>query len=295
VRKSVNWPLRRFLCLTLAMVSGCSVLSSIATPTPTPLPSPTPRPTATPYPTPRPTSTPEPPDTGWQPLQSGVEMRQIRVETEESAERLTIVRLDPATVRFRVHYDPTAPRPVSAWAERLQPLLVVNGGYFTPENETTGLLVSGGKAWGTPYGEFAGSFAVTSNGQVSVRWLREQPFDPDEPLAEAVQSFPVLVKPGGVMGFPADADDGRRARRSVVAQDRRGHILIIVAPRGYLSLHELAYFLAESDLALDVALNLDGGFSTGLWLKVNGTSVEIDSLVPVPSVISIERRVRERR
>jgi hypothetical protein len=287
----------RILCLTLLLVSGCSLFPPPPTPTPTltPLPSPTPRPSPTPYPTPRPTSTPEPPDTGWQSLQPGVELRevtlrQVRVETGAVAERLTIVRLDPASVHWRVHYDPTAPRPVSAWAERLQPLLVVNGGYFTPENETTGLLVSDGRVWGTPYAEFAGMFTVTADGQVSVRWLRDQPYDPNEPLMEALQSFPVVVKPGGVMGFPADADDGRPARRTVVAQDLEGRILIIVAPRGYLSLHELARFLAESDLELDVALNLDGGFSTGLWLRAGERSVEVDSLVPVPSVISVDSR-----
>jgi uncharacterized protein YigE (DUF2233 family) len=218
----------------------------------------------------------------------------MRVETGDGAERLTLVRLDPATVRFRVHYDPVAPRPVAAWAGQLRSPLVINGGYFTPENETVGLLVSDGRPWGTPYGDFAGMFAVNpspeSEGErVSVRWLREQPYDPDEPLKEAVQSFPVLVKPGGVMGFPADADDGRPARRTVVAQDRQGRILLIVAPRGTLSLHELACFLAESDLDLDVALNLDGGPSTGLWLKAD-KSVEIDSLVPVPSVISADYR-----
>jgi hypothetical protein len=287
----------RILCLTLLLVSGCSLFPPPPTPTPTltPLPSPTPRPSPTPYPTPRPTSTPEPPDTGWQSLQPGVELREValrhvRVETGAVAERLTIVRLDPASVHWRVHYDPTAPRPVSAWAERLQPLLVVNGGYFTPENETTGLLVSDGRVWGTPYAEFAGMFTVTADGQVSVRWLRDQPYDPNEPLMEALQSFPVVVKPGGVMGFPADADDGRPARRTVVAQDLQGRILIIVAPRGYLSLHELARFLAESDLELDVALNLDGGFSTGLWLRAGERSVEVDSLVPVPSVISVDSR-----
>lgn len=287
----------RILCLTLLLVSGCSLFPPPPTPTPTltPLPSPTPSPSPTPYPTPRPTSTPEPPDTGWQSLQPGVELREVtvrhvRVETGAVAERLTIVRLDPASVHWRVHYDPTAPRPVSAWAERLQPLLVVNGGYFTPENETTGLLVSDGRVWGTPYAEFAGMFTVTADGQVSVRWLRDQPYDPNEPLMEALQSFPVVVKPGGVMGFPADADDGRPARRTVVAQDLEGRILIIVAPRGYLSLHELARFLAESDLELDVALNLDGGFSTGLWLQAGERSVEVDSLVPVPSVISVDSR-----
>ncbi|MFQ6101561.1 MAG: phosphodiester glycosidase family protein [Anaerolineae bacterium] len=264
--------------------------SPTPTPTPTLLPSPTPWPTPTPYPTPWPTPTPEPADTGWQPVQAGIELRQVRVETGEAAERLTIVRLDPIAVRFRVHYDPNAPCPVSGWAERLQPLLVVNGGYFTPENETVGLLISDGRVWGTPYGDFGGMLVVTAEGQVSVRWLTDQPYDPDEPLQEAVQSFPVLVKPGGVMGFPAEADDGRPARRTVVAQDCQGRILIITAPRGYLSLHELACFLAQSDLDLDVALNLDGGFSTGLWLKANETAVEIDSLVPVPSVISVYTR-----
>jgi len=227
------------------------------------------------------------------------------VETGDVAERLAIIRLNPNIVRFRVHYDPVTPCPVSVWAEHLSlgtvsdraPLLVVNGGYFTPENETTGLLISDGQAWGSPYGDFAGLFAVNpspgpspaSGGEkVSVRWLRDRPYDPGEPLKEALMSFPVLVKPGGVMGFPADADDGRPARRTVVAQDRAGRILFIVAPRGYLSLHELAHFLAASDLDLDVALNLDGGYSTGLWLKANGVSIEIASLVPVPSVISVE-------
>jgi uncharacterized protein YigE (DUF2233 family) len=209
------------------------------------------------------------------------------VEARAGADRLTIVRLDATVVCFRVHYDPITPRPVSAWAERLQPLLVVNGGYFSPENETMGLLISDGQAWGTPYGDFAGMFAVTSDGRVSVRWLRDRPYEPDEPLKEALQSFPVLVKPGGVMGFPADADDGRPTRRTVVAQDRGGRILVMVAPRGTLSLHELARFLAQSDLDLDVALNLDGGFSTGLWLRADGEYVEIESRVPVPSVISV--------
>jgi uncharacterized protein YigE (DUF2233 family) len=289
MRQSANLPIA-LLCLALLPVSGCPASLPSPTPTPTPPPTPTPFPTPTPYPTPRPTFTPEPPDTGWQSLQPGAEWRQKRVETDQVAERLTIVRLDPATVHFHVHYNPVTPRPVSAWANLLQPLLVVNGGYFTPENRTVSLLVSDGQVWGTPYGDYAGMFAVTTDDQVSVRWLQNQPYDPNEPLKEALQSFPVLVKPGGVMGFPIDADDGRPARRTVVAQDNQGRILFVVAPRGHLSLHELARSLAESDLDLDVALNLDGGTSTGLWLNRGEQPVEIDSLVPVPSAISVTYR-----
>jgi hypothetical protein len=237
---------------------------------------------------------PTPADTGWQPLAPGVELRKMDVVVDPGrpTERFRIVRLNPVQVRFRVHYDPANPKTVSAWGRELRPLLVVNGAYFAPEsegNETIGLLVAEGQRWGTPLADYAGMFAVTAAGDVSVRWLRQRPYDPYEPLSQAVQSFPILVKPGGEVGFPASADEEMLARRTVVAQDRDGHILFIVAPRGYLSLHDVAVFLTRSDLAVDVALNLDGGGSTGMWLATKDVRVDVDSFTPVPSVIVVER------
>ena len=237
-----------------------------------------------------------PPDTGWQPLEEGVELREIDVPTGAGsrAERLSIVRLDPANLRLRVRYDPINPKTISKWADKLDPLMVVNGGYFASEGESgseiIGLLVSDGQRWGTPLDDFAGMLAVNAAGEVSVRSLRDRPYDPQEPLAQALQSFPLLVKPGGVMGFPAAADDGTPARRTVVAQDHVGNLVFVVAPHGALSLHDLAVFLADSDLTMEVALNLDGGGSTGMWLATPSVRVEIDSLTPVPSVIVVERR-----
>ena len=249
-------------------------------------------PTATPSPSPPPSPTPEPADTGWMTLEEGIELRRVVVPTGDVTERIHLVRIDPAVARFRVRYTPGTARQVSTWSALAgQPaFLTVNGGYFSPENLTTALLVSDGQTYGRSYGEFAGMFAVLPDGQVEVRWLADQPYDPAEILLEAVQSFPMLVQPGGVMGFPADADDGRPARRTAVGQDRLGRILFIVAPRGYLTLHELARWLATSDLELDVALNLDGGLSTGLMLSAGDTQIQVDSLVPVPSVIVAERR-----
>ena len=189
-----------------------------------------------------------------------------------------------------MHYNPDEPQPVSGWVGKLRATVVVNGNYFTTENTTTGLLISDGVRWGTPYGSFAGMLAVTPAGSTTVRWLSDQPYDPAEPLAYAIQSFPVLVKPGGILGFPADADDGSPARRTVVAEDFQGSILLIVAPHGKLSLHGLSLFLTNSDLGIHTALNLDGGTSTGLWLNTEKEPVVIDSLVAVPSVLSVSRR-----
>lgn len=260
---------------------------ALGAPAPTPTPRPTPTQTPVPSPTPLPTVTPLPPDTGWQAVQPGVEVRSLNVAAGELTERLTIARLDPAQVTLRVLYTPGTAYPVSAWAQQTGALLVVNGGYFTTEQTVTGLTITNGAVHGTPYGDYAGMLAVAVDGVISVRWLRTWPYDPTEPLREAIQSFPVLVKPGGEMGFPADADDGRAARRSVVAQDRQGHLLLMIAPRGYLSLHELAVWLAESDLDVEIALNLDGGTSSGFWLA---DDVQVESIIPVPVVIGVFQR-----
>ncbi len=235
-------------------------------------------------------------DTGWQLVEPGMDLREIDVPAGEGQlrERLSIVRMHPGMWHMRVHYSPTNPLRISGWGDSLNALLVVNGGYFAPESveghETIGMLISDGRRWGTPLHDHAGMLAVTPDGQVSVRWLRQQPYNPAEALSQAVQSFPVLVKPGGLMGFPADADDGAPARRTVVAQDQEDSILLIVAPRGALSLHQLAVFLAESDLSIDVALNLDGGGSTGMWLAAESHQMTVDSLTSVPSAIAVERQ-----
>lgn len=280
------------LCLALG-IAAC--LPAPATPTPlAPLPSlPTEAPAS---PTPSlPISTPtraipptaEPEDTGWRRLATGIEWRRLWADTGADRERLRLFRLDSSQVRLRVIYQPAHPRHVSEWATALpDALIVVNAGYFTPEMQATGLVVSDGISSGRSYDDFAGMLAVSTDGQVTLRWLRTWPFNPNEKLAQAVQSFPVLVKPGRVMGFPPDADQGQRSRRTVVAQDTTGRIILLISPAPLFSLHELAVWLTESDLELDIAMNLDGGTSSGLW--ASGHDDQIDSLVPIPSVIAVE-------
>lgn len=270
------------LCVVLLLLSACKVLR------PAPSPTPTSPPTLTP--TPSPTPTPEPPDTGWLGVADGVELRRIRVPVDGGGvERVTLVRLDPEHVRFRVLYTPGVGRRVSEWAAALEsddtpPLMVVNGGFFTQEYLATGLLVSNGRAYGTSYEGMGGMFAVLPGGRVEVRWLVARPYDPAEWLVEAVQGFPMLVRPDGSI-FPSDADDGRTARRTAVAQDGEDRIIFLVAQDGFFSLHALARWLAESDLSPVAALNLDGGQSSGLYLRAGGARVQIDSGVGIPAVI----------
>jgi uncharacterized protein YigE (DUF2233 family) len=209
-------------------------------------------------------------------------------EDGRPAASLTIVRLEPARVRLRVAYTPEQPRALRAWFDERQPILAVNGGFFKEDFSSTALVISDGAASGSSYEGFGGMFAVGQAGEVTLRALSDQPYDPAEQLAQAMQSFPMLVFPGGQPA--ALEDDGRRARRTGVALDRSGRLLLIVSPTSAFTLRGFADWLGASDLEIDSALNLDGGSSTGLFLRSGELSEQVDSFGLLPIVLLAEQR-----
>jgi exopolysaccharide biosynthesis protein len=79
-------------------------------------------------------------------------------------------------------------------------------------------------------------------------------------------------------------------RRTVVAQDGQGRILLMATPLLGLSLDSLAQFLLDSDLGIVDALNLDGGGSTMIYVERAGNPLTIPSLDPVPAVVAVYPR-----
>ncbi len=114
----------------------------------------------------------------------------------------------------------------------------------------------------------------------TLRWLVQEPYNSNEKLQAALQSFPILVRPGGELGFGAERENYARARRTVIGQDKEGRILFIVAPEGYFTLHQLSVYLTQSDLDLDIAVNLDGGGSTGILVANPPESIPARVLLP---------------
>jgi hypothetical protein len=272
--------------------AGCARSIAGGTPATPPLFEPTrivPSATAAPHPTRTPTLIV--PDTGWETLRPGLERRTINLSSDDGQpfEHFFMLRLDPELFQFDVAYHPQ-PESLDAWQSETGALIVINGGYYRLEEGgavPNGLTVIGGGPMGTSYGDFGGMLTITQ-GRLQLRWLAQDPYDPDEPLQAALQSFPVLVKPGGVLGFPEQEEDNRAARRSVIAIDRDGRGLLITASIGNFTLHILSAYLVGSDLDLDVALNLDGGPSSGMLLA--DPFEEVSSLTPLPIVITVRQR-----
>ncbi len=274
--------------LTAGLLVGCNPMDR----TPA-LPTATPTPTFIPVPTLSPTldATFSKSDTGWASLQPGLERRSINIYSNQDqlTESLYLVRLDQNLFQLDVAYS-ERPKSLQDWQAETKASVVVNGSYFRIENDRyipNGLTILDGKPLGNSYDTYAGMLAINESGS-ELRWLADQPYDPNEKLLAALQSFPVLIKPVGKLGFPEQYEDGLQARRTVIGQDRDGRILFIVASQGYFTLHQLSAYLTESDLHLRIAVNLDGGPSSGIWVA-NPQEI-IPAQTPLPLVIVANTR-----
>jgi exopolysaccharide biosynthesis protein len=220
----------------------------------------------------------------WQMVTPGIEVRVITPPQAVLAQMI-VVRLDPARVQFRVHYQPGQPRSIGQWqAELPNASVIVNANFFTPEHLITGMLVSDGQVYGRSFTDRGGMFSI-QNGQPVIQSLTAQPYD-GRFLEQAVQAFPVLVL-NGAAAYQRSTDT-RASRRTVIGMDSQGRVLLLVTPGIGLGLYDLSQYLAAADLDLVTAFNLDGGRSTMLALR--DISYVISSIDAVPAVLAVYLR-----
>jgi uncharacterized protein YigE (DUF2233 family) len=261
-----------FLCLLLLPLAGCDVFPGVTVSI-----------------TPAASSTNGTQLNVWNRIATGVD---VRYEDWKNAngddETVTIARFDTHKIKVSVGYQPGQPMSMNDWMQQEHPLAIINGGFFDQYFHATALVVSNGKVFGESYAGFGGMLSVDTHGSINLRSLHQQPYDSNsEQLDQATQSAPILMLGGKRTQFNADAS---QTRRSVVAMDKQGRLLFIVSPDPIFSLDELADQLASSDLSIEVALNLDGGSSTGLYVNGGSSHVLIDSLAKLPLVIIVKAR-----
>ncbi len=231
---------------------------------------------------PAPTSTAE---SNWRRIAYGLSWRSLTPNGDELAQ-IIAVRINPERYRFRAVYRPGAPLSLAAWRE-LKPTasLIINANFFDRARRALGLVVSDGRAFGSPYKDRGGTFLVKDD-QPTFLTYRSPNAITTAGIDQAIQGFPLLIE----NGEPAysSASEGERTRRTLIGRDAGGHILILVSPYLGLSLADLSAYLATSDLNLDIAFNLDGGGSTMLALP--GAEIIQPSLDAVPTVLVVVPR-----
>lgn len=224
----------------------------------------------------------------WQAVGKGVEFQQLSRNVNGVDDWVSVVRIDLTQAKLQVRYSPDDPRGVRAWQLASEADAVINAGFFNEQKQATGLVIADAKRFGQTYRGFGGMFSVRA-GKPQLQWLASKPYVQDQQITQAVQSFPMLLVNGQVVnGIP---DNGERNRRSFVGIDRQGRVVLGVCQSPVWTMTDLARYLAtDKGLNLRDALNLDGGASTGLWVRGISEPLLLNSVEAVPAVITVNGR-----
>jgi len=180
------------------------------------------------------------------------------------AVELRLLTFDRKRTRLRV-LDLPPPSSVAQHLRQSGALAGVNGGYFQPDHEPLGLVVSGGVKLNPMVRSklLSGVFVVTPK---RAMLLRRGEYREGRNTLEALQAGPFLVDRGKAV---AGLNAAKAAERTVLLADDHGVFALLTTQA--ISLADLAQLLATPKLfpghpEIVRALNLDGGSSTALWV-----------------------------
>ena len=248
------------LLASALLLTGCSLKSATA-------PTPAPTPTAT---------------SAWQTLADGMAWRTLIPQGDELAQ-IVVIRVDPQRFRFRAIYREGEPQSLADWRTlENDASLIINANFFDKHHRVLGAVVSDGTRYGAAYSDRGGSFIVRGEAP-TVAGPQTQI---DSAVQQAIQGFPLLVRDGRQAYF--SSTEGERNRRTLIAEDERGNILILVSPFLGLSLHDLSAYLPTTGLDIVTAVNLDGGGSTMLALP--SADFFVPSFDAVPTILAVYPR-----
>lgn len=167
-------------------------------------------------------------------------------------------------------------------------LAALGSGYVRANNRPDGLFIMNGAVHAPATNGSNGVVGSTRDGEPVVAWLDGVD---TKSLRDAMQSGPFVVDPGGTPGIRRD--DGHRARRSLVIESDDAIAVAVTSPCG---LYDLMNALLRSPQAfgldrVDRALNLSGGPSSGLAVRLPDGRVETDpERIRIGTVLTIVRR-----
>ena len=249
----------------------------------------------------------------WRVIAPGLEFATFHGEPycRRGSAALAVLRLDPERVQLRVrHYRQSRdlagrssePPDVVEWQRQTGALAVFNAGQFYPDWSYMGLLASGGH-WLSRRAHVGYHAVLVADrpgpGEgAHVLDLASIPTTP-ESLAwnEVAQSFMLFDSAGTLRVRRSE----RIANRTIVGEDKRGRIVVMVTEGAY-TLADLAFVIQKSDLRLMHAMSMDGGreaelvvathgfryASFGEWKTTDAHPAAPAARVPLPAVITLE-------
>ncbi|MDF1497383.1 MAG: phosphodiester glycosidase family protein [Patescibacteria group bacterium] len=205
-----------------------------------------------------------------------------------------VAKLSTDDFKWGLAEDSLAPKTVMAWRQELGADLVINGSYFDEMMQATGYYHPAGAtstriAWPSRDSQsdelsYTGLVQIV-NGDLNLFYLPAQTLKESAPDVAAFLTFPTLVADGKTL---IKTDSQKYAHRTVLAKDMNGTPYVIITESGSPSLFEMAEWLVAQPERFAIAVNLDGGPSTGMSYADDKIKLEVTSAA-VPNVVYLKR------
>lgn len=204
---------------------------------------------------------------------------------DRSYENIILYRFSPAQYSFSLAFAPEG-HTLAEWADA-QPDAsgFINAAYFHEDLLPSGWFMTNGERIGDRAFDWDKTGLIDLTDRVNILDTSTTAIDTSR-LQNAFQSYPFLLK----NGVPAITEDSERsARRSVLGLDTEGNVYVGIVNVTEMSLYTLAHTLADLPVAWTSVMNLDGGPSSGLTVRLPTWTERMNSLSPVSSVIVITK------
>jgi len=228
----------------------------------------------------------------WHDLKPGLSYAKIFHNAgTDDAPRLTTVHafsIDPGKFRIDVittKNDKKYGEPISDIAQHERALIGINGGFFTPEHKSIGLLIKSGKKINPMhYTSWWSVFGIRGNTPIILpQWQMKS----TSGFNMALQAGPRLV----VNGRISKLKNSKRTARSAIGITKGGHVIIVATEGAGISMHDLAQLMERSRLINGLgcpnAMALDGGRSSQLHALIGDFSLSVDGFSRVPNGIGV--------
>ncbi len=229
---------------------------------------------------------------GWSTARPGLRWQHVALDDDSHVLDWIVVRFDLATLTPRAERAPGDH--LAGLASDPGVLFAVDAGFFMDDMRPAGTLISRGVSLGGPDARGGSGLLVVRRGRAELLDATV-PFAAEPTVDLAVQCGPRLIERDGTVGI--HRDDGRRFARTAACLRDGGRTLdVIVAywrddPMHGPGLLGLAQRLAAASPVGDPrgcesALNLDGGPSTGVYVR-GWPAASHNALGPVPYALAV--------
>lgn len=235
------------------------------------------------------------PGYSWAELSDGIEYAKLmhtrRVGDTDRVTKIHAFRIDPKKVRMDVITSPTKEsrgESIKRMARRSGAMVATNGGFFTPENKSIGLLIKSGRPINPMHNTSWWSvFAIRGTTPIilppwKVRNVRS--------YRMAIQAGPRLVVDGRIPKLKK----GNPHARTAIGITRRNKVILLVTEGSGITMQDLAEKMRRNRFkdGLDCphAMALDGGGSTQLYAKVGKLDLFVNGLSTIPNGIGVFKK-----